>query len=274
VYLPASQRSINKMLYNVKKGVEVAIRSGGREEITSEIRSQRIISHVHEFVKWELVRNGVDPAKIYPPLDAKQPEIEMVGFLKAKSQDVTVLPDLPRPGTVAEGVLTGSVDSIGKRIMQRSVSINVRSQLSSIAKNFDTMYERTFAEALNLHLRTPTLVMGEIYVVPTKAYDPDLMKDKKVGWREDLPIKYIPAFRELNGRVSARGEPFKYERLALLIVNFQIDPPEVISSADNLKRLNRKQIAKVSLQGTDVKNFIPDLLRVYRRRHGSLRPLQ
>lgn len=52
-----------------------------------------------------------------------------------------------------DGILKGERDKYGFEFTEHTLSVNVRSQLSSIAKNFDTLYERTFAEAINLHLR-------------------------------------------------------------------------------------------------------------------------
>lgn len=72
----------------------------------------------------------------------------MAGFLKKKSQDISIIPEGFREEEITDGVLIGKKDKIGKGILSKSISINIRSQLSSIGKNFDTLYERTFAEAL------------------------------------------------------------------------------------------------------------------------------
>ena len=82
-------------------------------------------------------------------------------------------------------------------------------QFGTLLKALEVLYtkfdgkvtdERTFAEALNLHLRANKLVMGEVYMIPLVAYDPEKMVRKEIGWKEKAPIKYIPAFRELTKR--------------------------------------------------------------------------
>lgn len=42
------------------------------------------------------------------------------------------------------------------------------------------MYERTFAESLNLHLRCPSMVLGEFYMIPVYSYDDALANQKEL----------------------------------------------------------------------------------------------
>lgn len=261
----------------MKQDYESTIAEKGRAGVHSLIRSQRLISHIHEYIKNELISHGVNPVKIYPAVNHTEPEITMSGFLKTKSQDITILPELAKKEIINEGVLLGETDVVGKEISQRSISINVRSQLSSLGKNFDTLFERTFAETLNLHLRLPKLVMGEVYMVPLVAYDPDKIDKHEIGWKEKLPVKYVPAFKELNGRKSFDSDHHKYERLSLLIVDFRHDVPKVITSSKEILEnhsLNPSFEEKFSLSGIDIANFVPDILQVYKERHGSLDPLR
>jgi hypothetical protein len=271
-----NQNLINTLV-RVKEDFENAIKRGGIEATHSLIRSQKLIGLIHEYIKNELISHGIEQTKIYPPLDSSGPELTMVGFLKNKKQDITILPESPKEENVQEGVLFGKKDKIGKEVMEKSISINVRSQLSSIGKNFDTLFERTFAEPLNLHLRVPKLVMGEVYMIPVISYDPDLIKDKKIGWDEKLPVKYIPAFRELNGRQDYTSDYHKYERLCLLIVDFRENPPKVITSAKDLIKadlIDTDDEDKFSLEGMDIFNFVHDILKIYEKRHGNLGPLK
>ena len=55
-------------------------------------------------------------------------------------------------------------DIYGADFSEKILSINVRSQMSSVAKNFDTIFERTFAEAYNLHNRLNKMVLGEVFL--------------------------------------------------------------------------------------------------------------
>lgn len=267
---------IEVKLLEMKKLYEETIKIGGRKGTHSLIRSQKLINIIHNYIKEQLVSYGVNPNKIQPPINQTKPELTMAGFLKKKSQDISIIPDDFKEEEITEGVLIGQKDEIGKAVLSKSISINIRSQLSSIAKNFDTLYERTFAEALNLHLRIPKLVMGEVYLVPLVAYDPDKINNKEIGWKEKLPITYIPAFREINNRKSEDIDDYKYERVCLLIVDFRGEKPIIIEDSEQLHKMGwikKEDIDKFSLKGLGIKDFVKDLLNSYEERHGSIKPL-
>lgn len=272
-----TSENLTDTLLKIKKDYENAIITGGRRAATSLIRSIKLIGHLHEFIKNELVSQGIHPSKIYPPPGIPRPELKMTGYLKTKSQDVCVLPQMPKSEVIDEGVLIGETDKIGKEIMNKSISINIRSQLSSLGNNFDTLYERTFAEALNLHIRAPKLIMGEVYMVPLIAYDPREMNHNSIDWREKLPNKYIPAYQMLANRETDTNSEYKYERLSLLIVDFREDPPKVINSLKPLidnEIISRKYVEKYSLSSISITDFVPDILKIYEKRHGTIRDLK
>ena len=201
----------------------------------------------------------------------------MSGFLKRKKQDISVLSEEPVEEEIEEGVLIGKKDKISKEVMNNSISINIRSQLSSLAKNFDTLFERTFAETLNLHLRAPKLIMGEVYMVPLKAYDPDKMVERNVAWKEWLPVKYIPAFQALNNRESHEDDMYKYERICLLIIDFRQDTPQIIDSIQTFideGLIEEEKAEKFSLSGLTINNFTSNILDIYKKRHGDLKSLK
>ena len=259
----------------MKADYENAISTGGSKGTLSLIRSKKLINHIHEYIKDELVAKGVNPKKIYPRQSATRPELTMIGFLKKKSQDVSILSDDPSQELIDEGVLVGKTDKIGKVVLNSSISINVRSQLSSISKNFDTLYERTFAEPLNLHLRVPKLVMGEVYLIPEVAYDTAAIKKRKVAFKESLPPQYIPAFQKINNRPSAVGDEYKYERASLLIVDFRDDPPRIINDVTDLVTdgIITEVPKGVTLKGLTIDDFVEDILKVYQKRHGNMTAL-
>jgi len=265
-------------LAEIKRLNEEASLAGG-DSTMNQIRASKLIMPIHEYIKAELIAQGVNPAKIFPPLGQSKPEIKLIGFLKGKNQDITVLPTTPTPEEIEEGVMMGETDKIGKEITSKALSINVRSQLSSIAKNFDTLYERTFAEALNLHLRCPNLVTGEVYLIPVVAYDPDTRGNETVTFKEILPAsKYIASFTEINNRgINEEGEAYKYERVCLLIVDFRENTPKIINDVNELVELgilNQEKADKLSLTGLTIKDFVSDILKIYEQRHGSLDPLK
>jgi len=266
-----------KALLKIKETYEAAIVNDGAKGTQSLIRSKKLIAIVHEYIKTELIARGVAPEKIFPPLGYSSPEIKMSGFLKEKDQDVSVLPEDGKPEEILEGVLIGETDKIGKLIMGKSLCINIRSQLSSLSKNFDTLFERTFAEPLNLHLRTPELIMVELYMVPLYAYDSDAMERNTVQFREKLPIKYIPAFQELNKRTMINGDFHKYEKVCLLIVDFRSKVPKVISSTEELIKegfVEKDKAKRFTIEDLTITNFVDDLLKIYEQRHGSTEALR
>lgn len=261
----------------LKRDYEKAIISGGEEEVHALIRSKKLINYVHEFIKSEFIRYGINPNKIYPHLGETHPELYMAGFLKKKSQDISILAGEPTPEVISEGVLIGQTDKIGKILLNESISVNIRSQLSSILKNFDTLYERTFAEALNLHLRVPKLIMGEVYLIPLVAYDSNKIKKRQIGFKEKLPLKYIPAFQKINRRDSADRDEYKYEQVCLLIVDFRDNPPTIINNVQELVEreiIDKEEAAGLSMEGLTIDNFVKDVLELYKKRHGSLQQLK
>lgn len=274
--MAAARPNLNNVLVQIKQEYEQAITTRGRNGTTSLIRSQQLINHIHEFVKEELVFNGINRSKIYPPLGRPNPEMKLSGFLKGKKQDITVLPNNPTSELINVGLLEGKTDSIGRTNSENAISINVRSQLSSITKNFDTLFERTFAEPLNLHLRLPNLVMGELYMVPTIAYDPDQILHNIIRFREELPSFYIQAFSFLNGRIESNRDHYKYERLCLLIVDFSQNPPELITTHDQLIEqgiITEAQRNNISVDFLNPLTFVSDLIAIYTTRHGNITPL-
>ena len=174
-----------------------------------------------------------------------------------------------------DGILKGKKDPFGYQLTEHILSVNVRSQLSSTAKNFDTLYERTFAEALNLHLRCPEMVLGEFYMIPVLEYDDALAKNNVVGFKRNRNIskhleKYIYSFNAVNGRNTIVGEEYKYERVCLLIVDFSRQTPKIYNTnaeliADNLLPAN----TTASIDNMSFPNFAKNLLKIYEQRFGT-----
>jgi len=270
-----SSSTIIDVLSTMKNDYEQAIVSGGRTAATSLIRSQALVGHLHEYVKQELISNGISPSKIWPPVGSCNPEKKFSGFFKQKDQDISILNGYDIPETMTDGATAGKIDKIGMASSSQAISINVRGQLSSIGKNFDTLYERTFAEALNLHMRIPKLVMGELYYLPLVAYDPDEMLNNNVQWKEQLPSYFIPSFTAINGRTE-NTDLYKYERVCLLIVDFRNDPPTIVTENDLVGEgiITEDQTTTHTLQNMSITNFVEDLLDIYTQRHGSLQELQ
>ena len=265
-------------LREMKILLENTIKTKGRKGVTSLIRSKKLIAFLHEYIKEELIAQGINNEFIYPPLKETKPEISLAGYLKYKSQDIMIISDSFKEETIKEGVLINDIDLIGKEVSNNSISINVRSQLSSIAKNFDTLYERTFAETLNLHLRLNKLVCGEVYLIPIIAYDDELMTSNQVAFREKLPSIYIKSFQALNNRnMKDEVELYKYERVCLLVVDFRQNPPKIFNDVQEIVKegiFSEKDAKNISLRGLTIGDFVSDILKIYEERHGSLKSLK
>jgi len=265
-----------------KKGREVHV-TAGRKALTSLIRSQKLINYLHEYVKEKLKENGIDESKIFPALGKSRGEIELYGYLKSKRQDILVMPKLPEKRknrkkgeskfleyVVNGGVIDGEKEKHKFTTLEKSLSINIRSQLSKTAGNFSTMVERQYAESMNLHMRFKKLVMGEIYLMPIMGNDYKKAAKKVVNWNEKFPIKIIPLFRELNKRTKTNTDFYKYERNCLLLVDFRKKTPKVFSTAKELKKLGFiKDEQKYSMEGLGIDTFFDDILAIYKKRHGK-----
>jgi hypothetical protein len=258
--------------------IEEAIASGGIAAKNRLIRSQRPVKLLHEAVKSELIRCGVNRQFINPPLGESAGELKLAGFFKYKNQDICITPNNAQkmPEVLqTKGILYGEADMFGRKFTEKALSINIRSQLSSSAKNFDTLYERTFAEALNLHLRCPKMVLGELYMITVYEYDSSCADSRQVVFRKISNIKahirqYLLSLGAVNGRNGTSVHPYKYERVCLLIVDFSRRVPKIYSTNSELRAdglLDNNSIA--SIRGLSFNNFISDLLQIYTDRFGA-----
>ena len=276
------QQAINGMKAALEHAITTATFNGenyddGQEAKEALIRSQRLIWPMHEVVKQslaeELQRRGRQ-FEIHPPLDASSPELKVSGFIKGKKQDVVVLfdGDHPQAERIPNGPLSGQMDIVGRRQSERSIVVGVRSQMSSVSNNFDTLMERAFAETLNLRLRLPGLTMGEAYVLPVVEYDDEPMNANQIGWKA-RPVKvskFINTFLAITHRAPQEIEEdlYKYERSALVLVDFRPAQPRIYLrleelQADELVPANfQADFAMLSPEG-----FARDLLNAHAARH-------
>ena len=241
------------------------------------IRSSTLIMRLHEVVKQSLVaelENANRRHSIYPPIGLKGPELKITGYIKAKNQDIVVLFDDDKPQTelVAGGPLDGTMDPTGKIQSERSIVIGVRSQMSSVNKNFDTLMERAFAETLNLRLRLPRLVMGEVYLLPVYEYDSEAMKINTIKFQQgkvDIE-KFIRTFFGISGRRwnETFDDVYKYERSSLVLVDFRQNPPKLYLTLEDLQADNLVSVRlQRSIADLSPCNFATDIIETHRLRH-------
>jgi hypothetical protein len=262
--MPTIQEAVNE----IKLVLEKTIIEKGAAGKHSLIRSQKLIKLIHAAVKSQLIANEVAPEQIGQ-------EKKLSGFLKPKSQDVVVFPRNSNPvrETIETGFLEGKIDDYGKDYTERTLSINVRSQLTSLDNNFDTLYERTFAEAFNLHLRCPGMCLGEVYMIPVYEYNIKDIQNNTISFSPSFVKveKYLLASNAINGRIAVTSDHHKYEQVCLLIVDFSQAIPRIYSSDEELKNdglLPENSIA--SITNLTFQNFVPSILETYRARFPNL----
>lgn len=279
-------------LNNIKEELEKTILHFDKEKYENGlkakegyIRSKALINCIHEAVKRELISKQVYLDSIFPPLGKTAPELKIAGFLKQKDQDVCVVPKkiLRKERKIDWGPLLyeNKIDPYGQEYIEQSLIINIRSQLSSLIKNADTLFERTFAEAFNIHLIYPNAVLGEVYLIPVYEYDDQAMKGNKVIFKESKTNleKYISFFTALNNRAAyghdeSKGiiiEAEKYEKIALLIVDFSKSPIKLYNSTEELKedKLVNENFS-LELEDLSFNIFIKSLLEIYEERFNIL----
>lgn len=242
------QNAVNTIKTSIEQSISTAtfdIKTypTGRDAKEALIRSQKLINHIHEVVKLSLheeLTNRNIAHEIHPPIGFSSPELAVAGFIKKKYQDVVIIPNRLRRVSeeIDEGLDIGEIDNIGKSTSEKLIVVGVRSQLSSIAKNFDTLMERTFAETFNLRLRLPRLVMGEVYLIPIFEYDDVQMISNTVGFkdRQVSVEKFIRVFLGISGRSNTDIDKtlYKYDRSCLILVDLRHEQPVIIETTDQL----------------------------------------
>ncbi|TAK31799.1 MAG: hypothetical protein EPO28_18075 [Saprospiraceae bacterium] len=267
--------TIQQCLVNFKSLIENAILTGGKKGITSAIRSSTPILNIHEAVKWEFVQKGVAAVRIFPPLDARKPELKLAGSLKQKHQDVCIIPARlsPKEEVMTDGLLKGVKDAYGKTFTERTISINVRSQMSSLQKNFDTLFERTFSEAQNLHERCPKMCLGEVYMIAVPEYDDRQFDANNIVLkkpRRQVVEQYIRSFLSINNRHDTKKHFYQYERVCLLIVDFTQNPPKLYTSDQELKDAGLlAEDSDMSIASLNWDSFAASLLAKWEERFGK-----
>lgn len=267
----ANSINIQKAVDNFKTLIEDSIISGGEVAKQAMIRSSRPILNLHEAIKSELIKAGVSEDFIFPPLDSRTPELKLAGSRKQKNQDVCIVPDHDKSKEIlAEGLLQDVVDEFGEKFTERTISINVRSQISSIQKNFDTLYERTTSEAINLHDRCPKMCMGEVYMIAVPEYDDRAIRKNKIVFKktsQSLVLKYIKSFQAINNRNGIEKNFYKYEKVCLLIIDFSKSPAKIYNTnAELIEDGLLLADSPVDISELSWSKFIPELLKAYTER--------
>ena len=78
-------------------------------------------------------------------------------------------------------------------------------------------------------------------MIPVYSYDDALANQKRVGFRPNRSVKshiekYLKSFGAINNRTTVTGEEYKYERVCLLIVDFNQDIPKIYNTDEELRQ--------------------------------------
>lgn len=272
--------SLSEALEIIKLAVEDVIKHSGATGKTSLITSQQLINLLHEVVKSSMVNEGVNGSLLQPPIGQSRGEKTLAGFLKFKKQDICVFPNnkTPRVERIDFNGLynSGTTEPYGELFSEHILSVNVRSQLSSLSNNIDTMFERTYAEPLNLHRRVPKMVLGEVYLISVRELNSSQLALNNVVYKPftnstaNYLEKYIKGFAALNMRSSQRDDDFKYERVALIIADFSQNPVKVYNTTQDLINDNLLPANSIaSMDNLNYDGFVRTLLDVYDKRFGT-----
>lgn len=267
--------SLQSAVNNFRDLINASILEGGNKSKTAMIRSSKPILNLHEAVKSQLVENGVNIGLLFPPLESRSPELKLAGSLKQKDQDVCVVPNdvEPTKEILQVGLLKGTEDFYGENYTKQTLTINVRSQISSIQKNFDTLYERTFSEAQNLHDRCPQMVLGEVYMIAVPEYDDKEFENNKFVFKNICPKiveKYIKSFHAITNRNDTTKYFYQYEATCLLIVDFSREIPKIYHTTEELIADGLlPNDTTIKYEGLDWNSFSSKLLSIYTTRFGT-----
>jgi hypothetical protein len=245
------------ILDGIKTDFESAIEDPDDNPSYSLIRSEDLIGRVHTYIIDQLEDNGVNPQNIQEDTYPNDTSATVYGFPKTKSQDI----------------LVHSYEENGPIVGPR-MAINVRSQLSSIGKNFDTIFERIYAESLNLHNRFPYLPLGYFFLLPKRGYDSSAKQNNVVERSEKFDVqKFISSYSSLSGRESPEDEKWKYEAMCLLIVDFEQSPPQIMDNIDDFVEQEIVTPEFAEIYGSEVisvENFFEKLLSDYKTRYSQI----
>jgi hypothetical protein len=189
--MPVNRRDLINTLTEMKRIYEA--------DPKKAVRSQKMIKELHKFSARELKRLGISEEKV---------EIKLEGtiFGSHKPKDVDVVVIHPEAGPL--------------------IVVSVRSQMSSVDKNFLGYYEGIIGDVISLHDKYPDLVVGEIYMLPERTIIRDENGRRRTE-RHDLRKKE-QLFKRITNRKNGSDKSDKYEHLAFLAVDFFRDPPKVL----------------------------------------------
>jgi len=189
--MPININELQKVLAEMKK---TRLNKG-----ETSVKDHSFIDLLHNYCVAELERSG---------LNLQKKDIEI---LTKKS-----IPRLDKPKEVDVCILHKTAGPL--------LNISIKSLMSSITNNFTNNYEQLIGDVSLFHERFPTLVMGSIFLLPS---DVTTLGYKK----ENYPLPYYAQLlSKLADREDYSDNPNRFESIALLVVDFSKNPPQIIKT--------------------------------------------
>ncbi|MFP4459414.1 MAG: hypothetical protein ACLFSQ_07490 [Candidatus Zixiibacteriota bacterium] len=130
------------------------------------------------------------------------------------------------------------------------------------------MFERIYAEALNLHNRFPMLCLGYVYMLPVIAYR---SSGNKIIYGENYDIgKYLTSFSSISGRISENSENWKYDAICLLIIDFEKSPSQILHSLNEIDRIDKKLSTVIDYRILSIDYFFDSIKKYFSREISSI----
>lgn len=204
--------------------------------------SGRHVAPIHRFVAEELVRHGFPASATVP--DVTDPDGK---YLPETAQ--RLLGDLRRLRAFRTDDARTALDGVEQRVrrtrrsvlgayhakevdvsvmpegMGPLVVVSIKAPTSSVAKNVVNRYEEGIGEATNLHTRFPMLVFGFLMVLPKVPELYDNGQPTQAFRRVEILLEAT------SGRQAVTDPPGGYEAAALVLVNYDMDPPTILEGA-------------------------------------------
>jgi len=185
------------------------------------VRGQNFIKQLHKYCIEELKSRG-----FIGELDPKG-EIKILTSHKFKDVDVAVVHPTSGPLLI----------------------IGVRSQMSSLGKNFLNYYEMEVGDVSAIHERYPLCVVGLLYLHPTESILPGAKKENFDFYRAEK------MFALISDREKSSDPQAHYEEIAYLRVNFHKNTPTLDQNFPTLENLRIDDFFDKLLQKYVERNF-------------------
>jgi hypothetical protein len=207
-----NRKFLEESLLKMQQDLFNAIKKNGEKGKESLIRSSQFIDQIHQTTKKSFLMQN-KKLFIKPEFNKTNPEENIQGLIKFKNQDITI--------RIKDSQYT------------LPLVVNVRSQMSSIEKNFDTILERAFAEVVNLRL-AKNYIIGEVFLLPFQELDQDACKKNKVNFfSKTLNFeKFFLRYNLINHRKNYdedKNNFYKCDKICLLVVDFKSTPPKLVT---------------------------------------------